>query len=91
MKKIILNLTVAMIAINSNAQTSKFGDFVYVTPKKDTIFLDKNDPMSWNLYSSWTTDHSWKGVNPSIVFVDTLVIRNKKEEEELLAQRKNKK
>ena len=89
MKKIFLSLTVAMLAITTNAQTSKYADFVYVTPQRDTIFLDKNNPISWNLYNSWAIDESWKGVNPSIVFVDTTIIVAKKEED-LLATRKKK-
>jgi hypothetical protein len=90
MKKIFLSLTVAMLAITSNAQTAKFAEFVYVTPERDTIFLDKNNPTSWNIYSSWSMDKSWKGVSPSIVFVDTAIIVAKKEEDLLATRRKNK-
>lgn len=90
MKKIFLSLTIAMSAISVNAQSTTYADFVYVTPQRDTIFLDKNSPTAWNLYDSWNADKTWNGVNPSIIFVDTTVIIAKKEEDLLPKRRKNK-
>jgi hypothetical protein len=83
MKKYIV-MTIMSLALSATAQTArpKYGDFVYCTEDKDTLYLDVNSSMSCLIYEIWENDKEWKGKKPVILFVETAMIAQYKEREE---------
>jgi hypothetical protein len=49
---------------------TEMGNFAHVTPKKDTLFLLENDPLTKLTFNVWKSDSTWNGQNPTIVFVN---------------------
>jgi hypothetical protein len=62
------------IEVQSESYTS---DFAYHTPKKDTLFLAKND-LGKLLYKVWQMDKNYNGTNPVILFVDDIAVLKQK-------------
>lgn len=77
-------LTLMSLALTVSAQTSrpKYGDFVYCTEDRDTLYLEIGNSMSCLLYDIWENDKEWKGTKPVILFVEPAVIAYHKEREE---------
>ena len=63
MKKLLI--LVLLLPLYSNAQNSV--DWVYVTPNKDTLFLEQEDPTADLTFTIWKSDNTWQGWNPVIV------------------------
>lgn len=87
MKKTFIALSVFMlIARAASAQTlnsvkkpeSSYGNFVYLTPQMDTLFLAEDDPLSSPTLHAWTSDPRWKGNNPCVILIPQSEIDRRK-------------
>ncbi len=86
MKKYYLALSLSILTFNVFSQTSKnseekkvtFADFAYANPKRDTLFLSKDDALARNTYLTWQMDPKWNGTNPVIKFVPQEFIDSRK-------------
>jgi len=41
--------------------------WIYVTPKKDTIFLQQDSKIADQTFDIWLQDTAWKGYNPVVI------------------------
>lgn len=69
MKKLIILAILALPAIGFS-QKAEHGYFAHVSPKNDTLYLLKNDPLTSITFQVWKNDPKWNGSNPCILFVD---------------------
>lgn len=86
MKKLIIVvglLVTSQALIAQTAQTKKkhepaYGDFVYVSPGMDTLYLSSESPISEMTRLAWAADPKWTGTNPTIVMISQSEIDRKK-------------
>jgi hypothetical protein len=63
MKKLLI--LALLLPLYSNAQDR--ADWAYVTPNKDTLYLEQNEPSADLNFKIWKSDTAWQGWNPVIV------------------------
>lgn len=63
MKKLLI--IALLLPLYSNAQIDV--EWVYVTPNKDTLYLEQNNIDADQTFKIWKSDTAWKGWNPVIV------------------------
>lgn len=80
--KIILTLIALAFCLGSNAQSNQ--KVSYVSPKKDTLILPKDD-LGKLIAQTW--DNTKK--KPTIIFADQSVIDNKNNRLQLVARKPN--
>lgn len=86
MKKLIIALGLLLASQALIAQTEKpkkkhepaYGDFVYVSPGMDTLYLSSESPISEMTRLAWTSDPKWTGSNPTIIMVSQSEIDRRK-------------
>jgi hypothetical protein len=80
MKKYILAVIIMSISLITSAQKTETLSSVFVTPKRDTIYLQKKDKMAELLHKCWMMDSTWNHKNPAIVYVsETFITRKRKQ------------
>lgn len=63
MKKLLI--LVLLLPLYSNAQDR--AEWAYVTPNKDTLYLEQYDRGADINFNIWKSDSTWQGWNPVIV------------------------
>jgi hypothetical protein len=61
MKKLLI--LALLLPLYSNAQDR--ADWAYVTPNKDTLYLEQNEPSADLNFKIWKSDTAWQGWNES--------------------------
>ena len=60
-----LLIVVLLLPLYSNAQDR--AEWAYVTPNKDTLYLEQYDRGADINFNIWKSDSTWQGWNPVIV------------------------
>jgi hypothetical protein len=60
-------LTTLLILASLYITAQNNAEWVYVTPNKDTLYLEQEDPTADLTFTIWKSDATWQGWNPVIV------------------------
>jgi len=60
-------LTTLLILASLYTTAQNNAEWVYVTPNKDTLYLEQEDPTADLTFTIWKSDATWQGWNPVIV------------------------
>lgn len=60
-------LTTLLILASLCTTAQNNAEWVYVTPNKDTLYLEQDEPSADINFTIWKSDTTWQGWNPVIV------------------------
>lgn len=60
-------LTAVLILSSLYATAQSRVDWAYVTPNKDTLYLEQDEPIANLSFTIWKSDTAWQGWNPVII------------------------
>ena len=72
-------LTTLLIIASLYATAQSRADWAYVTPNKDTLYLEQDDPNADLNFTIWKSDTTWQGWNPVIVRAPRAYIARRRE------------
>ena len=60
-------LTTLLILASLCVTAQNSAEWVYVTPNKDTLYLEQDEPNADLSFIIWKQDNAWQGRNPVII------------------------